>query len=82
LKDNRVGIIGIIIKDRRSASVEVNKILSEFADIIIARIGFPYSKRSLNVISIIIDGNTDQVGALTGRLGKIDKVVVKSMFTD
>jgi putative iron-only hydrogenase system regulator len=77
----RVGFVGIIIEDRKKAAHEVNDLLSEFGDIVVARVGLPYRERKCSVITLIIDATTDELGALTGKLGALDGVSVKSALT-
>ena len=79
--DKRLGFIGIIIENRAKAAEPVNGILSEFSDIIVARMGVPYKERGCSVITIIIDATTDQLGALTGKLGRISGISVKSALS-
>jgi putative iron-only hydrogenase system regulator len=76
----RVGIIGIFVKERSEAAQLVNKHLSDFGQIIVARQGVPYRDRGLSVISVIVDGTTDEIGALSGKLGSIPNVTVRSMM--
>ncbi|MDD4956360.1 MAG: iron-only hydrogenase system regulator [Candidatus Omnitrophica bacterium] len=76
--DKRLGFVGIIIEDRLTGAEKVNHILSEFGDIIIARTGVPYKGKECCVITLIVDGDTDTIGALTGRLGSVGGVSVKS----
>jgi len=78
----RIGVVGIIITDRKSQAPLVNKVLTEYGDIIVGRMGIPYHPKELNIISLIINGSTDEVGALTGKLGSINGVMVKSALTD
>jgi putative iron-only hydrogenase system regulator len=78
--DKRLGVIGIVIEDRQVVP-QVNKILSEHADMIIGRMGLPHREREVSVISLIVDGTTDQVGSMTGKLGSIPQVIVKSALT-
>ncbi len=79
--DKRLGFVGVIIEDRLKAAKEVNSILFDFADIILGRIGLPCRKDSCNVITLIVNADTDQIGALTGRLGRIKEVSVKSALS-
>ncbi|MFA5147872.1 MAG: TM1266 family iron-only hydrogenase system putative regulator [Candidatus Omnitrophota bacterium] len=79
--DKRLGFMGIIITDRKNQAAEVNKVLSEFGSIIQGRMGIPYKERNCSVITIIIDATTDDIGALTGRLGLIKGVSVKSALS-
>lgn len=76
---NRVGVAAIIIEDRHRAAPPVNEILSEYGEIIVGRMGIPYRDRGVSVISLIIDGDTDAIGAMTGKLGAI--AGVKSRVT-
>lgn len=77
-KMKRVGFIGIVVENRKRCAPKVNELLSEYGDIIVGRMGIPYPKRDINVITLIVDGTTDEIGALTGKLGMIKGVTVKS----
>ena len=77
----RLGFVGILIEDRHTAAPQVNAVLSEFAGMIVARTGLPYEKRGVSIITLIVEATTDQVGALTGRLGRISGVSVKSALS-
>ncbi|WP_027364051.1 TM1266 family iron-only hydrogenase system putative regulator [Desulfotruncus alcoholivorax] len=76
-KEQRIGVIGIVIEDRSQAQ-RINSILSAHGDVIVGRMGIPYREKGLSVISLIVDGNTDEIGALTGKLGTVDGAKVKS----
>jgi len=76
--DKRLGFVGIILEDRKKTAGMVNAVLSEFGDVIVSRTGLPYGKRNLGIITIIVEATTDAVGALTGKLGNINGVTVKS----
>ena len=76
--DKRLGFIGIIIEDRKAGAPIVNDILTGHGGIILGRMGIPHAKRDLNVIVLIVDATTDELGALTGQLGKVRGVSVKS----
>lgn len=78
---NRLAVIGILVQNRELTSEKVNHILSEYAHIIVGRMGIPYKERNVSIISIIVDGTTDDIGALTGKLGSIEGVKVKSAIT-
>ncbi len=73
---NSVGVVAIIIKNRKEAAAQVNNILSQFGNMIIGRMGIPYHKRNLSIITLIVDATTDEIGALTGKLGMIKDVNV------
>jgi len=78
--DKRIGVVGIVIENFDSAT-KVNEVLHDFADIIVGRMGIPYRDRGVSVISLIVDGTSDELSAMTGKLGKIDGVNVKSALT-
>ncbi len=78
--DKRLGVIGIVIEDKSKVS-RVNQILSEHADMIRGRMGLPYPERKVAVISLIVDGTTDELGSLTGKLGNISGLIIKSAIT-
>lgn len=77
-QNKRLGFAGIIIENREQSSQQVNKILSEHADIILARTGIPHIKGKTSIITLVIDCNSDQLGKLTGQLGSLEGVSVKS----
>ncbi|SFD45008.1 TM1266 family iron-only hydrogenase system putative regulator [Clostridium uliginosum] len=78
--NTRVGVVAIVIEDLSSAPA-VNEILHNFSSIIVGRMGLPYKERKISVISIIIDGTTDEISSLTGKLGNLQNVSVKSALT-
>lgn len=76
--EKRLGFVGIIIDDRKKCSGVVNNVLSEHADLILARTGLPNAKGNTSVITLVIDATTDELGILTGKLGRIEGISVKS----
>lgn len=78
--ERRIGVIGIVLEHRGAAPL-LNEILGQYASIIVGRMGIPYRERNLAVIALIVDGTTDEVGALTGKLGNLPGVMVKSALT-
>ena len=79
--EKRLGFVGIIIQDRQANAAAVNTLLGEFGSLIVARTGLPYEKRACSAISLIVDATTDELGVLTGKLGTLDGVSVKSMLS-
>lgn len=77
LNENRVAVIGIIVNNREENAAKVNEILSNYGNLIVGRMGIPYKDRGVSVISIIVDGTNDKIGALTGKLGNIEGIKVK-----
>jgi putative iron-only hydrogenase system regulator len=75
--EKRLGVVGIVIEDR-SVAPQINKILSDYAETIIGRMGLPNQAEKAAIISLIVNGTTDEIGAMTGKLGSLKQVTVKS----
>ncbi|MEN6356497.1 MAG: TM1266 family iron-only hydrogenase system putative regulator [Armatimonadota bacterium] len=75
--EKRLGVVGIIVEDLTAAE-EINAVLHEFSGIIVGRMGVPYKERGVSVVSVIVDGTGDEISALTGRLGRVHNVSVKT----
>ncbi|MGE5617982.1 MAG: TM1266 family iron-only hydrogenase system putative regulator [Sphingomonadaceae bacterium] len=76
--ETRIGVVAIVIGDRLTAAPKVNEVLSQHAEIVVGRMGVPYRDRNMSVIALIVDGTTDELGAMTGKLGRIPGVRVKT----
>lgn len=59
----------------------VNTLLSEHSEIILGRQGIPIRGHGINIISLVIEGDTDRINALTGKIGKLEGVEVRSILT-
>jgi len=77
--ENRIGVIGIVMGDRKQAP-KLNEIIGQYADLILGRMGIP-KRKGVGVISLIVEGNTDEIGALTGKIGGLPGVRVRSALT-
>ncbi|OPZ93738.1 MAG: hypothetical protein BWY74_01007 [Firmicutes bacterium ADurb.Bin419] len=80
-KENKVAVIGIVVNNREETSRKVNEVLSNFGTIIVGRMGIPYREKGISVISIIVDGTNDEIGALAGKLGNINGIKAKVALT-
>jgi len=78
--DKRIGVVGIVIEDLSQIAL-VNEIIHQYGNIIIGRMGVPYKEKGVNVISLVVDGTNDEIGALSGKLGKIAGLSVKSALS-
>lgn len=76
----RLGIIAIVIEDLEQAT-KVNELIHAYAHLVVGRMGLPYRQRNVSMISLIVDGESDEINALTGKLGRLTSVQVKSMLT-
>lgn len=77
----RIGVVGIVIEGNRDVAMEVQKILSENGDMILGRMGIPDREDKISAISLIVKGESERISALTGKLGRLERVNVKSALT-
>ena len=77
----RLGVIGIVIEGDRDVVAQVQEILSEYSYLIKGRMGLPDTANNISIISLIIEGVNEEITALTGKLGRINRVKVKSALT-
>ena len=68
--DNRVSVVSIMIKDEEAA-VEVNKLLHEFRQYVVGRMGIPYREKNVSIISVVFDAPGDIKSTLTGKIGML-----------
>ena len=78
--EKRIGTIIIIIY-RREIAQQVNEIISQYSDFILARQGLPLPDKGLNIITLIIETSSDKINALTGKIGRLKDVEVKSILS-
>lgn len=74
--EKRIAILGVIVSDL-DASAEVNRLLHEYGEHIVGRMGLPRSDCS--VITVVLECTSDTLNALSGKLGRLKSVQVKSM---
>jgi len=79
--DSRIGVVGIILENPKQDAAKVNEILSQYAPIIVGRMGIPYRDKGVSVIALTVDGSNDAIGAMTGKLGQLKQVSVKAALT-
>lgn len=78
--ETRVAIIGIIVENSDSVS-KLNSILHDYSSYIIGRMGIPYEKKGVSVISIALDAPTEVVSAVSGKVGMLDGVSAKAVYS-
>ena len=76
----RVAVMSIIVENNGSAA-ELNAILHTFGDYIIGRMGIPYRQRGINIISVAVDAPQDMISAMSGKIGKLSGVSVKTAYS-
>lgn len=78
--ESRIALIGVIVEEI-AASKEVNQILHEFGEYIIGRMGLPYKEKNISIISVVIDADNNIISSLSGKLGMIKGISVKTMYS-
>ena len=78
--ETRVAVIGIIVENKDAIS-KLNNILHDYGDFIVGRMGIPYVKKDINIISIAIDAPQDTISALSGKLGALSGVSTKTAYS-
>lgn len=79
LMEKRIGAALIMVHNRESVN-KLNQIISQHASIIIGRQGIPITSRGVSVISLVLEGDSDQIGAFTGPIGKLNGIQVKTIM--
>lgn len=78
--ERRIGFVGLILESREGVET-VNRVLSGHAELILARVGLPRRDKGVSVITLVVEATTDELGGLTGKLGKVPGVSVKSALS-
>ncbi len=77
--DRRIALVGIIVTD--DSSVErLNRILHDFGEYIIGRMGIPYKQEQMNIISIAMDADINVINSLSGKLGMLKGISTKTVY--
>lgn len=79
--ETRVALLGIIIENVESVP-QLNGLLHEYGRYIIGRMGIPYKERKLHIISVAMDAPQDKINALSGKIGRLDGVTVKTAYSN
>lgn len=78
--ETRLAVMSIIVED--PASVErLNAILHEYGEFIIGRMGIPYRKRQISIISIAMDAPQNILSSMAGKIGSLPGISVKTAYS-
>ncbi len=80
-KETRVAVMGIIVEDINSTEA-LNAILHEYAAYIIGRMGVPYREKNISIVSIALDAPQDTISSMSGKIGKLSGVSVKTAYSN
>lgn len=78
---NRIAVMSIIVENPDSVEL-LNALLHDYASFIIGRMGIPYREKGVNIISVAIDGPQNSISALSGKIGKLNGVTVKTAYSN
>ena len=79
--ENRVAVISIIVE--KNGDIEaLNCLLHEYGAYIVGRMGIPYRKRGINIISVVVDAPQNEIASLSGKIGNLPEVNVKTAYSN
>ena len=79
--ETRIAVMSIIVEDRDAAE-KINGLLHEYGEYVIGRMGIPYRKRGVNIISVALDAPQNTIAALAGKVGSLPNVSVKTAYSN
>ena len=77
--ETRVALLGIVVENTDEVE-RLNRILHDYAEYIIGRMGIPYSRKQMNIISIVLDAPEERISALAGKIGMLRGVSSKVIY--
>lgn len=78
--DTRIAIIAIVVENPERVE-ELNRILHKYSEYIIGRMGIPYQKRNISLISVAIDAPADVISSLSGKIGMLKGINAKTVYS-
>lgn len=75
--EQRLAILAIVVENPDSVE-QLNALLHEYRNVIIGRMGVPYPKREVSLVSVALDAPMDVVSALSGKVGRLPGVTAKA----
>lgn len=78
--ETRIALVGIIVEDIDSTE-QLNAILHDYGNYIVGRMGIPYHNKKICIISIVLDAPNDVISSLSGKLGMLKGVNVKTVYS-
>ena len=79
--ETRVAVMSIIVENPDSVE-RLNGILHEYGEWIIGRMGLPYRKRKISIISVAMDAPQNTISALAGKVGSLNGISVKTAYSN
>ncbi len=79
--ENRVAVISIIV-GKNGDTEALNSLLHDYGTYIVGRMGIPYRARGINIISVVVDAPQNEIAALSGKIGNLPDVTVKTAYSN
>lgn len=76
--ENRISVLSIVVEDTESAA-KINELLHTFDKYIVGRLGIPYKEKAVSVICVVMDAPPAAVSSLSGKIGRLNGVSVKTV---
>ena len=80
MEEKRIAVLSVIVKDRAAAE-QLNSYLSAFGEHIVGRMGIPYREKNVSVLCVVLDAPASAINALTGKIGQLEGVSAKTLFS-
>lgn len=77
----RVAVIAIIVENDEAAA-SINSLLHEYRQYVIGRMGIPYRRRGISIISVAVDAPQDIISSLSGKIGRLRGVNTKTAYSN
>ncbi len=77
----RVAIISALIETPENSQHMFNQIIANDKHLIRGRMGLPHIVEDLSVVCLTVVGTLDEINSLTGKLGKLDHIQVKTSIS-
>ncbi|WP_314981958.1 TM1266 family iron-only hydrogenase system putative regulator [Stomatobaculum longum] len=78
-EQTRIAVMSIIVEDRESAE-PLNRLLHSYGNYIIGRMGLPYEKKKLSLMSVALDAPENIISELAGKVGNLPNISVKTAY--
>ena len=78
--ETRVAVLAVIVREGSSVQT-LNDLLHQYGQYIIGRMGVPYREKGVNIISVVLDAPQDVISALSGKIGSLDGISVKTAYS-
>ncbi|MBE7000921.1 MAG: CopG family transcriptional regulator [Ruminococcaceae bacterium] len=79
--DTRIALMAIIVENTESVE-ELNQLLHQYGEHVIGRMGLPYRKRGVSILSVAMDAPQDVISTLSGKIGRLPGVSVKTAYSN